>query len=269
MRQWTSERASEVPRRSPPRASATASGAERARSARPGHFTGALGGQQPSASQHPIGARTRCSQLAHSLAVSPPPRLLHLRAARRDAPRPSFIHEHPASRRASTDMGETAPAAGASGGSLLTTAMSFPIAAAARRFGPMERWLGSVTGALGVAFGIFLFYQIGFVDGLFAADPSWSPRCKPTIAGAADADVGRSGRGAASGLPRFNAPSVANIVRSGSSRPSPRLSAQMSTMIDTARDRSAMTSSPSRRSTRYPARSSFRSRRSSARQRRP
>jgi cytochrome c biogenesis protein CcdA len=50
---------------------------------------------------------------------------------------------------------------------LLTTAMSFPIAAAARRFGDMERWLGSVTGALSVAFGIFLFYQIGFVDGLF------------------------------------------------------------------------------------------------------
>jgi hypothetical protein len=58
---------------------------------------------------------------------------------------------------------------------ILTTAMSFPIAAAARRFGHMERWLGSVTGALSVAFGIFLFYQIGFVDGLFAADPSWSP----------------------------------------------------------------------------------------------
>jgi hypothetical protein len=59
---------------------------------------------------------------------------------------------------------------------ILTTAMSFPIAAAARRFGPMERWLGSLTGALSVAFGIFLFYQIGFVDGLFAAHPSWSPR---------------------------------------------------------------------------------------------
>jgi hypothetical protein len=40
----------------------------------------------------------------------------------------------------------------------------------------MERWLGSVTGALSVAFGIFLFYQIGFVDGLFAAEPSWSSR---------------------------------------------------------------------------------------------
>jgi hypothetical protein len=130
-----------------------------------------------------------------SLALGPQPRLLHLRAARRDAARSSFIHERPASRRGSTDLGETEPAAGASGGSpwaflylglfgvgtvagmmILTTAMSFPIAAAARRFGPMERWLGSLTGALSVAFGIFLFYQIGFVDGLFAAHPSWSPR---------------------------------------------------------------------------------------------
>jgi high-affinity nickel-transport protein len=55
---------------------------------------------------------------------------------------------------------------------LLTTAISFPIAAAARRFGALERWLGSVTGALSVAFGLFLFYQIGFVDGLFALELS-------------------------------------------------------------------------------------------------
>jgi high-affinity nickel-transport protein len=59
---------------------------------------------------------------------------------------------------------------------LLTTAISFPLAAAARRFGPLDRLLGSVTGALSVAFGIFLVYQIGFVDGLFGADPSWSPK---------------------------------------------------------------------------------------------
>jgi cytochrome c biogenesis protein CcdA len=59
---------------------------------------------------------------------------------------------------------------------LLTTAISFPLAAAARRFGPLDRLLGSVTGAVSMAFGIFLVYQIGFVDGLFGADPSWSPK---------------------------------------------------------------------------------------------
>jgi hypothetical protein len=44
------------------------------------------------------------------------PRLLHLRAVRRDAPRAPVIQCRPASRRTSTDRGETEPAAGASGG---------------------------------------------------------------------------------------------------------------------------------------------------------
>jgi high-affinity nickel-transport protein len=57
----------------------------------------------------------------------------------------------------------------------LTTAMSVPLAAAARRFGSIERRIGHLTGALSVALGIFLVYQIGFVDGLFGAEPSWSP----------------------------------------------------------------------------------------------
>jgi high-affinity nickel-transport protein len=58
---------------------------------------------------------------------------------------------------------------------LLTTAVSFPLAAAARRFGSVERLLGHVTGAVSVALGLFLVYQIGFVDGLFAGDLSWDP----------------------------------------------------------------------------------------------
>jgi hypothetical protein len=62
------------------------------------------------------------------------------------------------------------------GMTLLTTVMSMPLAAAARRFGSLERVVGHLTGALSVAFGVFLFYQIGFVDGLFAGDPSWDPR---------------------------------------------------------------------------------------------
>jgi high-affinity nickel-transport protein len=62
---------------------------------------------------------------------------------------------------------------------LLTTALSLPLAAASRRFGHrqlnMDRWLGNVTGAVSVAFGLFLVYQIGFVDGLFGAVPTWAP----------------------------------------------------------------------------------------------
>ena len=57
----------------------------------------------------------------------------------------------------------------------LTTAMSVPLAAAARRFGSFQHRLPHLTGALSVAFGIFLVYQIGFVDGLFTAEPSWAP----------------------------------------------------------------------------------------------
>jgi hypothetical protein len=57
---------------------------------------------------------------------------------------------------------------------LLTTAMAMPLAAASRRFGSVERLLGHLTGAVSVAFGFFLVYQIGFVDGLFAASPSWN-----------------------------------------------------------------------------------------------
>jgi high-affinity nickel-transport protein len=62
---------------------------------------------------------------------------------------------------------------------LLTTVLSFPLAAASRRFGAegrVERWLGSLTGAVSVVFGLFLVYQIGFVDGLFGMTPTWQPR---------------------------------------------------------------------------------------------
>lgn len=59
---------------------------------------------------------------------------------------------------------------------LLTTAMAVPLAAAARRYGSLERVLSRVTGLASIAFGVFLAYQIGFVDGLFGADPTFTPR---------------------------------------------------------------------------------------------
>lgn len=59
---------------------------------------------------------------------------------------------------------------------LLTTAMALPLAAAARRFGSLERVLSRVTGLASIAFGVFLAYQIGFVDGLFGGDPTFIPR---------------------------------------------------------------------------------------------
>jgi cytochrome c biogenesis protein CcdA len=59
---------------------------------------------------------------------------------------------------------------------LLTTAMAVPVATALRRFVSFERRLARVTGLVSIAFGVFLAYQIGFVDGLFLGHPTWRPK---------------------------------------------------------------------------------------------
>jgi high-affinity nickel permease len=52
---------------------------------------------------------------------------------------------------------------------LLTTAMAVPVVVASRRFGSLDRVLGRVTGIASIAFGLFMIYEIGFVDGLFVS----------------------------------------------------------------------------------------------------
>ncbi len=58
---------------------------------------------------------------------------------------------------------------------LITSAIAVPLAYSAKRFASLDRPMALVSGALSVAFGLFLIYQIGFVDGLFTATPRWSP----------------------------------------------------------------------------------------------
>jgi high-affinity nickel permease len=58
---------------------------------------------------------------------------------------------------------------------LITAALAMPFALTARRFSRLNRWLGLASGLLSLAFGAFLVYQIGFVDGLFTAHPHWTP----------------------------------------------------------------------------------------------
>ncbi len=61
------------------------------------------------------------------------------------------------------------------GMALITTAIAMPLA----RVGASSlthRYLRVATGLLSFAFGIFLVYQIGVVDGLFGAAPQWTPR---------------------------------------------------------------------------------------------
>jgi cytochrome c biogenesis protein CcdA len=58
---------------------------------------------------------------------------------------------------------------------LITAALAMPFAFTVDRFARYHRWLGIASGALSVGFGIFLVYKIGVVDGLFTADPQWTP----------------------------------------------------------------------------------------------
>jgi high-affinity nickel-transport protein len=59
---------------------------------------------------------------------------------------------------------------------LVTAAIAIPFASTRRRFGRLNRGLRLASGLISLAFGLFLAYQVGIVDGLFAASPSWVPR---------------------------------------------------------------------------------------------
>jgi len=58
---------------------------------------------------------------------------------------------------------------------LITASLALPITYAAGRFAHVNRYLATASGLLSLAFGLFLAYQIGFVDGLFTGDPHWTP----------------------------------------------------------------------------------------------
>jgi len=59
---------------------------------------------------------------------------------------------------------------------LMTTAIALPIAYSGNRFTRAGNYLGIFSGVVSTAFGMFLVYQIGLVDGLFRAQAHWIPR---------------------------------------------------------------------------------------------
>jgi high-affinity nickel permease len=59
---------------------------------------------------------------------------------------------------------------------LITAIIALPFAYSLQNFVQLNRGLTMATGFVSVAFGLFLCYQIGFVDGLFSGHPSWIPR---------------------------------------------------------------------------------------------
>ena len=59
---------------------------------------------------------------------------------------------------------------------LITTAISIPFAYTSRRLVGFNRSLGFASGLSSVVFGMFLIYQIAFVDGLFTSYAHWTPK---------------------------------------------------------------------------------------------
>jgi len=59
---------------------------------------------------------------------------------------------------------------------LITGAMVLPFAYANKRFSRLNRGLRIASGLISLAFGLFLVYEIGFVNGLFTSHPHWTPR---------------------------------------------------------------------------------------------
>jgi hypothetical protein len=57
---------------------------------------------------------------------------------------------------------------------LMTSAIALPIAG--NRFARVGNYTGVASGIVSTAFGVFLIYQIGLVDGLFTAQAHWIPR---------------------------------------------------------------------------------------------
>jgi hypothetical protein len=58
---------------------------------------------------------------------------------------------------------------------LITMMIGVPFAYTGKRFENFNRGLGVASGLISVAFGLFITFQIGFVDGLFTANPQWTP----------------------------------------------------------------------------------------------
>ncbi len=57
----------------------------------------------------------------------------------------------------------------------ITASIAVPIAYSASRFARFNKQLRIASGVLSVTFGLFLVREIGFVNGLFSAVPSWNP----------------------------------------------------------------------------------------------
>jgi nickel/cobalt exporter len=58
----------------------------------------------------------------------------------------------------------------------MTAAIAVPFAFAGDRFAKLSHYLGVISGMVSLCFGSLLVYQLGFLGGLFASHPQWTPR---------------------------------------------------------------------------------------------
>ena len=58
----------------------------------------------------------------------------------------------------------------------MTAAISMPLVYTGKKFFSINRYMIAISGFASVAFGIFLVYQIGFIDGLFTSQVHWIPQ---------------------------------------------------------------------------------------------
>jgi len=58
----------------------------------------------------------------------------------------------------------------------MTSAIAMPLVYAANRSLNINRHLATISGLASTAFGVFLAYHIGFVDGLFTSQTHWIPQ---------------------------------------------------------------------------------------------
>jgi MFS family permease len=59
---------------------------------------------------------------------------------------------------------------------VITACIALPIAYTSQRFSSWNRGMVYASGILSICFGLFVSYQTGFVNGLFAANPHWTPQ---------------------------------------------------------------------------------------------
>ena len=59
---------------------------------------------------------------------------------------------------------------------VITAAIAVPFKFSEARSARLNRGLSTVSGLISVSFGVFVVYQMGFVNGLFTRNPIWIPR---------------------------------------------------------------------------------------------